>query len=110
MSLRWESEHSILTPSPIRFSQLPRTFLPPCFLHPEEVEAVVVALEEAVPQGEGSEAGAVEAGEEIHFHCPWPFQDGSLSRTLEQRASQVGSPFVGVSTRVYCHWITRIWL
>jgi len=28
--------------------------------------------------------------EKIGLHCPWPFQDGSLSGTLECRASQVG--------------------
>ena len=65
MFLLWALEHSILTPSPIRSNQLPRPFLPPCFLHPEEVEVVVVALEEADLQGEGSEAVVVEAGEEM---------------------------------------------
>ena len=29
------------------------------------------------------------------------------SFTLERRASKVGSPFVGVSTRIYCYGITR---
>jgi len=43
-----------LTPSPIRFSQLPRTLLPPCFLPPEAV-AVAAGLEDVDLQGEGSE-------------------------------------------------------
>ena len=70
MSLPWESEHSILLPSPIRSSQSLRTFLLPCFLRPEEAEAVAAeALEEADLQEEGSEAGAVEAGEEVKLHA-----------------------------------------
>jgi hypothetical protein len=65
MFLLWESEHSILTPSPIRYSPLPQPSLPPCFLPPEEAEEVVAALAEEVLPEEGSEEAAAEAGEDI---------------------------------------------
>ena len=50
----------------------------------------------------------IEGVKKFVSNCPWPFQDGSLSGTLERRASQVGLPFVGVSTRIYWHWIIRV--
>ena len=36
----------------------------------------------------------------VGLHRPWPFQDGSLSETLEYRAPWVGQAFVAVSTGI----------